>query len=112
MAFSRPCPSRVELVVVPGAGLFDDVPMRRQIEQIAFVADAAVEHDVELGLAERRSDLVLHHAGPGAVADGDFPFLDRPRSADVDADRGIELQARPPGVVSGLPNITPIFSRS
>jgi hypothetical protein len=83
----------------------------RQVQEVAFVADAAIEHDVELGVAERRGDLVLDDPGAGAVADGDFVFLDGTGPADVDADAGIELQRRPPGVVSGLPNITPIFSR-
>ena len=39
-------------------------------------------------------------------------LLDRVDSADVQPHRGVELQRPPPVVVSGLPNMTPIFSRS
>src|SRR5690348_8165745 len=74
------------LVVVPRAGLLDNIGKGRKVQQIALVADAAVEHDVELGVAEGGRNLVLHHPRAGAIADGDFALLDRPRAAHVDAD--------------------------
>ena len=36
----------------------------RQVEQVAFPADAAIVHQVELGLPERRRDLVLDDLAP------------------------------------------------
>ena len=51
-------------VVEPGAALVDELVLDGQVEQVAFAADAAVVHQVELGLAERRRDLVLDHLAP------------------------------------------------
>jgi hypothetical protein len=45
------------------------------------------------------------------VADDRFAFLTAD-TANIQPDRRIELERLPPVVVSGLPNITPIFSRS
>ena len=98
-------------VAEPGAGAADDFLLHAQVEDVAFVADAVGVHHVELGDAERRGDLVLDDLGPHALADDLFAFLELADAADVDAAGGVELEARPPGVVSGLPNMTPIFSR-
>src|SRR5690348_4946892 len=51
---------------VPGARLLDDALLRRDVDELAFLRDAGPVEDVELGLAERRGDLVLHdlHLGP------------------------------------------------
>src|SRR4029079_10709226 len=68
-----------------------------EVEEVAFVADAAVVHDIELGVAERGGDLVLDHAGAGAGADGDLAFLDGLGAADVDADGGVELEGAAAG---------------
>ena len=56
-------------VAEPGAGADDDLLRHGQVEHVAFVADAVGVHHVELGDAERRGDLVLHHLGPHALAD-------------------------------------------
>src|SRR5688572_10693233 len=56
------------------------------------MADAFVEHDVELGLLEGRRNLVLHDLHARAVAGVLLPFLDRADAADVEADRRIELE--------------------
>jgi hypothetical protein len=98
-------------VAVPCAGLLDDVVGHGEVEHVALAADALAVEDVELGLAEGRGDLVLDDLDLGAVADDDVALLDGGDAADVDADRGVELERRPPVVVSGLPNMTPIFSR-
>jgi nicotinamide-nucleotide amidase len=73
--------------------------------------DSLSVHDVELGLLERRRHLVLHHLDLGAVADDVVAVLERGDASDVDAHGRVELQRAPPVVVSGLPNMTPIFSR-
>src|SRR5690348_17664086 len=46
--------------------------------------------DVELGLLERRGDLVLDHLDANAVAVGLDAFLERLDPADVEADRSEE----------------------
>src|SRR4029077_16558595 len=52
----------------PRAALLNHLVLDREIEQVAFARDAFAVHHVELGLAERRRQLVLHdlHAGPSA----------------------------------------------
>src|SRR5262249_49950821 len=54
---------------VPGAGLLEDAVLRGEVDQLALLRDAGAVEDVELGLAERRRDLVLHHLHLGAAAD-------------------------------------------
>src|SRR5688500_13429054 len=49
------------LVAVPRARLLDDALRGTQVDDLAFAGDAEAVHDFELGLAERRGDLVLHH---------------------------------------------------
>ena len=77
---------------VPGTGLLDDVGLGGQVHQERGVADAFVEHDVELGLAERRGDLVLDDLHPDVVADDCLSLLDRSDAADVQPQRGVELE--------------------
>ena len=67
--------------------------------------------DVELGLLERRRDLVLDDLDPHAVADRLGPVLERLDPADIKPLRGVELERPAAGCVSGEPNITPTFSR-
>ena len=68
-AFSRPLTELFALVGEPGAGLLHDAEVDADVEQGTFAADSLAVHDVELGLPERRGDLVLHDLHPGAVAD-------------------------------------------
>jgi len=83
----------VALVSDPGALLLEDLVLDAEIEDRAELRDALVVHDVELALGERRGDLVLHHLDLGAVAhDLALGGLDLVLAADVDADRGEELQ--------------------
>ena len=63
-----------------------------EVHQQRGVADALVEHDVELGLPERRRDLVLDHLHPHVVADDRLALLDRADAADVEPERGVELE--------------------
>src|SRR5579875_1598246 len=74
------------LVGVPGSGLLDDAQLDRHVYERPFPADALAVHDVELGLLERRADLVLHHLDPGAVTHHLGPVLDGLDAADVEAD--------------------------
>src|SRR6476661_1424986 len=62
----------------PRAALLDDLTLDGEVEQV--------------GLAERRGELVLHHLDAGAAADHRVAVLDRGDAADVDAHRGIELE--------------------
>src|SRR5690606_10179493 len=54
----------------------------------------------ELGIAEWRRHLVLHDAGPHAVADVFIAVLDRAGPPDVDAHRAVALQG--PAAGGGL----------
>ena len=49
-------------------------------------------HDLELGLAERRGDLVLDHLHPGLGADRHVAVLHHADLADVQPHAGVELQ--------------------
>src|SRR3954463_14423124 len=66
----------------PRAALLDDLPIDGEIEQVAFLRDPLAVHHVELGLAERRRDLVLDDLDAGAAADHDVAVLDRADAAD------------------------------
>ena len=62
------------------------------LDDLAFVRNALPVHDLELGLAERRRDLVLDHLDARLVADHFFAILDGADAADVEPHRGVELQ--------------------
>ncbi len=85
-------PDALARVGVPGAGLLDDVLLRGGVEHGAFLGDALAVDDVELRLAERRRQLVLHHLHLGVHADGLGAVLDRVLPADVEPDGGVELE--------------------
>ena len=63
-----------------------------EVDQAAGGRDPLAELDVELGLAERRRDLVLDDLDADAVADRLVAVLERLDAADVEALRGVELQ--------------------
>src|SRR5213594_1462641 len=77
---------------VPGAGLLDDALLGRDVDQLSLLGDAGAVQDVELRLAERRRHLVLHHLHLGAAADHLVAVLDGAEAADVEPDRGVELE--------------------
>src|SRR5437868_7889625 len=77
------------------AGLLDDLPLDADVEDGALPGDAGAVDDVELGLLERRRDLVLHHLDAHAVADRLDAFLERLDAADVEPHRRVELQRAP-----------------
>src|SRR5690348_1141532 len=82
----------VALVGVPSAGLADDPLLDTDVDQATLAGDALAVHDVELGLLERRRDLVLHDLDPGPVADHVGAVLEGLDAAYVQTDRGVELQ--------------------
>src|SRR6266567_7905696 len=65
----------VALAAVPGAGLAQNGLFDPHVDERALAADAVTVEDVELGLLERRRDLVLHHLDARAVADHVGPVL-------------------------------------
>src|SRR4051794_10849529 len=75
----------------PGAGLGDRVHRDSHVEQAALLGHALAVHDVELGHAEGRRDLVLDDLDADPVADRLGPGLDRLDAPDVEPDRGVEL---------------------
>ena len=66
--------------------------LEREVEQAALVRDAHAVLDVELGLAERRRDLVLHDLDADPVADRLGALLEGLDAADVEALRRVELE--------------------
>ncbi|MNN27166.1 hypothetical protein D3C81_1406930 [compost metagenome] len=66
--------------------------MHTQVDDLASAVDAFAVEDLELGLTERRRHLVLHHLDAGFATDHLVAFLHRAGAADVQADRGVELQ--------------------
>ena len=82
----------VALVRVPGAGLADEARLDADVDEAALAADALAVHDVELGLLERRRQLVLDDLDAGAVADHVGAVLERLDASDVEPDRGVELE--------------------
>src|SRR6266516_3863551 len=77
---------------VPGTGLLDDALLGRDVDQLSLLGDAAAVQDVELRLAERRRHLVLYHLHLGAAADHLVAVLEGAEAADVEPDRGVELE--------------------
>src|SRR6266566_3013276 len=80
------------LVRVPGPGLLHEVLLDRGVQDGAFPRDALAVDDVELRLAERRRELVLHHLDLGVHAHRLRAVLDRLLPPDVEADGRVELQ--------------------
>ena len=62
------------------------------VDQAALAGDAQPVDDVELGLFERRGELVLDDLDAGAVAHRVGAVLEGLDAADVQADRRVELQ--------------------
>src|SRR5918995_800259 len=71
-------------VGVPGSRFLDDAGFGCEVDQQRGVADAFIEHDIELGLPERWRCLVLDDFDPHMVADYGFPLLERPDSPDIE----------------------------
>src|SRR4051794_24741352 len=82
----------VPFVRVPGTGLLHHALLDADVDQPALAAEALAPEDVELGLLERRGDLVLDDLDPGAAADGVGALLEGLDATDVEADRRVELQ--------------------
>src|SRR5690606_27633082 len=82
----------VALVGVPGARLAQDSLIDAQVDERSLARDTVTVEDVELGLLERRGDLVLHDLHAGAVADRLAAVLQRLDAAHVEPDRRVELQ--------------------
>ena len=76
---------------IEGAGLLDDIPLHRKVQNVAYLAYSMIEHDIELSHAERRRHLVFHHPGPDAVAYHLGAVLDGVHSPQVNANGAVEL---------------------
>src|SRR5579885_3689439 len=79
-------PDAIALVRVPRAGLLDDALRGAELDDLPFAGDPLAVHDLELRLAERRRDLVLHHLDAGHVADDLIAVLDGADATDVETD--------------------------
>ncbi len=74
------------------ARLRDDLALDARVEHRALPGEARAVDDVELGLLERRRDLVLHDLDAHAVAERLRAFLQRLDAADVEPHRRVEAQ--------------------
>src|SRR5207248_1939684 len=81
-------------VVDPRAALFDDLLLDAEIDEVAFAADAALVHQIELGLLERGGHFVLDDLGANARADRLFALFHVGDLADFDADAAVELEGQ------------------
>ena len=87
-----PLTELLALVGEPGARLLDDLEVDADVDERALLRDALAVHDVELALAERRRDLVLHDLDARARADDVGAVLEVLDLADVEPDGGVELE--------------------
>src|SRR5256712_3584922 len=76
----------------PRAAFLDQPTLDAEVEQVVRPGEADAVEDVELRFAEGRSQLVLHHFRPRAVADHLVAVLDGADAADVQAEAGVELE--------------------
>src|SRR3989442_629858 len=79
-------------VVDPRTRLVQHAGRDAHVDHAALARDALVRQDLDLGDPEGWRDLVLHHLHLHATADDHVALLDRLDRANVDADRGVELQ--------------------
>src|SRR5205814_2181817 len=80
----------IALVGVPRTGFLNDALGTGQLDDLAFTGNAQAVHDLELGLAEWRCDLVLHLLHARHVASDFLAILDRANATDVQAHRSVE----------------------
>src|SRR6266576_1431758 len=91
----RVLPALAESLVLEAevrAGLLDDLPLDCGVENRALPGDPGAVDDVELGLLERRRDLVLDHLHAHAVAERLDAVLEGLDPPDVEPDRRVELE--------------------
>src|SRR5690606_6389568 len=80
------------VIAVPGARLLDNALLRAEVEDLAFSRDAVPIENLELVRSERGRHLVFHHLDPSLVAEHLVTLLDRADAADVQTNRGVELE--------------------
>src|SRR5918993_1004422 len=74
----------VTVVAVPGAGLFDDVQLGSQIDDLTVTRNTFAVKDVEICLLEWRRHLVLDNLDLGFRADHFVALLDRTDPTNVE----------------------------
>src|SRR5439155_8523754 len=87
----------VPLEEVPGPRLHDDAPLGGRVEQRPLLGNAVPVLDVELGLPEGGAHLRLDDLDPRPRPGHLLAVLDVLDLADVETDRGVELQGPPAG---------------
>ena len=66
--------------------------LHAEVDEFALARDAKAVENLELGHLERWRNLVFHDLHTGLVADDLVAFLDRADTADVEANRRVELE--------------------
>ena len=79
-------------VVKPAAAAIDDFVFCGEVEEVGFVADAAVAVHVEFGHAEGWSDFVFDDFDSHAHPDGGFAFFELVDAADVESAGAVEFE--------------------
>src|SRR4030042_2691608 len=87
-----PLPEAGVTVREKGAGFIDDAHFDTNIKDVALLADAVVEHNVELGGAEGRGNLVLDYLSFDTTADSFVSLLDDLGASQFQSYRTVELQ--------------------
>src|SRR4030095_3865612 len=77
----------IAVVRVPGTGLLDEALLYADVDEPPLAAEALPPEDVELGLLERRGDLVLDDLDTGAAPDRVRALLEGLDAAAGGADR-------------------------
>src|SRR4030095_5807668 len=77
----------------PRTAFFDDVVVRRDIDEIAFAWDAFAVHDVEFRVAKRRCAFVLDDLHTRPVSDDAIAILDRTNTPNIKPEAHIELKS-------------------
>ena len=82
----------VAVIGIPCARLIDKIKLNAKINNLAQAMNAFTVHDLEFGLTERGRNLVLHHFHSRFVADYFVALFNRAYTANIEADRRIELE--------------------
>src|ERR671918_928480 len=80
------------------AGLLDDPVLDPEVEDAALARDSGAVLDVELGLPERRGDLVLDDLDPNPVPNRLGALLEGLDTADIEPLRRVELERATAGL--------------
>src|SRR5262245_30269507 len=80
------------LVREPGATLFDNLVLHRQVEQFTRMADTTAIHNIKFYLLKRRGQLIFDNFYLRTVAQNVLTGFDGVHAADIQPQGGIKFQ--------------------